>query len=274
MLARHPRAPWQAVRGRLGLPGIALLIVVLTACTQARPPSFHNWESYLDLIVPGPLVPIEATGSVQFNYRGQKESGQLLVEGNRAEDYRLRVSARLLGTAALEVRFSRSALMVTDYSAETYYLGANDPGTRQKLFAIDLGPDDFPMLLTGRIPRGLYEAGHGHKTGPSQVEFESGGATYRFDLDPSGLPRKWSRIENGAVKFSVEYRENQFIAVETGVIRLPKKIRVYTDGADPLIVLGIREYRLGGRAETPVRMAFDPPSGLRYQGLDEAPAAR
>jgi hypothetical protein len=252
----------------------AALAAVLAACTAAPPPEFRNWESYLGLIVPGPIVPIEASGSVQFNYRGQKESGEVLVQGNGAQDYRLRVSARLLGTAALEVRFSRSALIVLDFSAETYFLGANDPETREKLFSIDLGPDEFPIMLTGRIPRGLYEAGHGHKTGPNQVEFENGAATYRFELDFGGLPRTWSRIENGEVKFRVEYREYASVTAGGGVLRLPKKIRVYADEAEPRIILGVREYRLGSTAESPVKLAFDPPAGLRYQGLEDAPTMR
>jgi len=220
------------------------------------------------------MLPLEASGSVQFNYRGQRESGQVVVQGNRAENYRLRVSARLLGTAALEVRFNRADLLVMDFAEETFFLGGNDAETREKLFSIDLDPGDFLIVLTGRIPRALYNSARNLSAGPGALRFDLDGAEYRFDLDPEGLPKGWIKSEHGREKFRVVYREYQAVPAGSGAIRLPRKIRIYADEPEARLVLGVSEFQLGLQDGSAAPMAFDPPPGLRFRALGEAPGGR
>jgi hypothetical protein len=250
-----------------------LAALALAACAPTRPAPLRDWESYAGPLVPGPLLPIEAAGSVQFNYRGNAESGQVLVQGNRGQDFRMRVSARLLGTAALELRFSGNELLVMDFGTETYYRGANDPETRRKLFAIDMSLEDFQMLLTARIPRSRFEAGGG-RAEAGYLAFEEAGARYRFELDAQGLPIRWSRVQDGIPTYRVEYRDYQDVPAGAGVLRFPRRARVYTDGEKPALVLGVSEYRLGSDVDGAAPLALDPPPGLRFQPLDERPDLR
>jgi hypothetical protein len=221
------------------------------------------------LVVPHPLVPIDATGSVLFDYRGEQQSGNVEVQGNRSHRFLLRVTSRVLGTAALEVRFSDHELLVVDFGSETYFLGENSAEHRIKLFSIDMTPDEFLMVLTARIPQPAFARGGGHFEQERFAAFGSAQAEYRFELDGEGLPNAWRKIEEGRTQWRVEYREYQDVSVGSGALRLPRKVRVYGDANAARLVLGIREFQLWNEPEPSAHLTFDPPVGMRFQPLEE-----
>ena len=269
------RAPaFRAARGlrpRLRAWALAVLLAALLAnCTAAPQVGIREWPAYRGFLVPRPLLPIEASGSVLFEYRGDRQSGNVLAQGTAAGQFQLRLTSPVLGTTALEVRFDARELLVVDLGAESYFLGANSTEHRLKLFSLDLTPEEFLMLLTARVPEPEFARGGGRIEG-NAAEFRAGPVTYRFALDESGLPAEWRKEVEGLPAWRVEYREYQDVPLGEGTLRLPRKVRVYAGDPQPRLVLGIGAFRLWQADPTLAAFSFAPPPGMRFQGIGEGP---
>ena len=263
----------------LRLFAAAVLIAGAAACATTPPVrDAREWEASRGLLVPRPLVPFQAAGSALIDYRGERESGNIHLEGTAEQDFLLRLSAKIIGTTALELHFNERAMLVLDYSAETYFAGENSAQNRLRLFSIDMTPAEFLTTLTGRVPREAFERGGGTLIGGSTAEYRADGATYRFTLGADGLPTGWTKEAGGTTVFRVEYRAYMRAETAGAELRVPRKIRVYVDEPRPRLVLGIREFRPWRDNERRIEFAVDPGSGLRFQPLDGdggiPPAAR
>ena len=261
---------------------ILVLVLFVAACSPTLPPAPPSapppdWQSYEGFLVPARLLPLRAVGSVLFDYRGERESGDVDIEAQLDLAFLLRLSTRLLGTSALEVRFDPSRLLVLDFADESYIHGANNSANRLALFSLDIAPDEFLTILTGRVPREVFERGGGTRAANGQAIYQGNGGINRFTLGDDGLPRGWIKQRDGVTLFRVEYRAYMVVRSAGGVdLRLPRKIRVYAgdvyaDGPSPRMVLGIREFRLWTAGETPVSFQVHPESGLEYRPMPEHP---
>ena len=251
--------PWEGALRAL----IACFILAACAAPRVERP---DWPDYRAFVVPQPILPFEATGSARFEYRGEKQTGSVIVQGAMESRLLMRVISPVLGTTALEVRITPAELLVVDFGSESYYLGANSAEQRLKLFSIDMSPQEFMIVLTGRVPRTAFEAGGGRIEG-TFADFSAEGAYYRFALNQQGLPDSAVKEAPGGRGWRVEYREYQPVPVGAGALLLPRKVRVYVDDATPRLVLGIAEFQLWSDGGAPP-FSLHPPEGMRFEPLD------
>jgi hypothetical protein len=258
-----------------GLLAPVLLAVLLAACAPAgKPPApaapLPDLAPYRTFVVPAPLAPFAAQGAVAFSYRGERESGDLLLQALPGAAFRLELRSPLTGGVALEVWLLPARLRVIDYVNETWLLAENTPEVRRRLFAVDLAPADLQTLFTGRVEQARFERGAGALS-PARDEaaFRDGDALHRFRLDPHGLPAEWVKEGPGGRVFRVEFRE--YLALPEGVaepLRLPRKVRLYGADGEPLLVLGLHTVRLGltpdGAADAPPPLDALPPAARDF----------
>jgi hypothetical protein len=240
---------------------------LLAACAAPRPepPARPDWPEYRAFVVPHPIVPIEANGSARFEYRGDAQTGSVFLQGGDGQQLLMRITSAI-GTTALEARLTPERMLVMDFGSETYFLGDNTPDHRDRLFSLDLSPDEFWILLTGRVPRDWFEAHRGRVEGPF-ADMRLPDATYRFSLDEQGLPTTAEKQTAAGRVWRVEWREYQSVPVDSGSLRLPRKVRVYVDELAPRLVLGIAAFRLWNGASPPP-LSFEPPEGMAYRGVE------
>ena len=246
------------------------LVLFAGSCGRVQPPHTDvSWEAYSGLIVPAPVLPFVATGSAMIRYRGDRETGSIRLEGTARKDYALRLSARVIGTTALEIRFNADDLLVLDFTEDTYYAGPNTAESRLRVFSLDITPAEFQMALTGRIPARRFSDGQG-TVEPDWASFSIGEATYGFLLGPDGLPVEWTKSSDGAIDYRVVYRE--YMNVETGgaPFRVPRKIRIFEGNGEPLAVLGLGTFQPWRNTADDVSFSVDPAAGLRFQPLEIA----
>ena len=232
-------------RRRLERGATALLAVAALAsaasCTVTPAPS--DLGALRSFFVEDPLPVLEATGAVSFTYKGDTESGDLFVRTAPGGATLIQLKARVTGSLALEIRFDARQLLVIDYVHKSYYQGDNTPETRNTLFSIDLSPEEFRMVLTGRVSRRDFEQGRGTLQGPHEAVYRRGADRYLFTLGPDGLPMSWVKQHEGLMQFRVEYRTYLDVPSDGGLpVRLPERARVYVTGSKPTLVLGLRDF--------------------------------
>ncbi|HEX7926555.1 MAG TPA: DUF4292 domain-containing protein, partial [bacterium] len=157
-------------------------------------------------LVEDPLPVLDASGAVSFTYKGETESGDLFLRTVPGGATWIQLKARITGVLVLEIRFDERQLLIIDYVHKTYYQGDNTPETRDRLFGIDLSPDELRMVVTGRVSRTVFETGRGTLRTPHEATFRRGNDRYIFTLAPDGLPMSWVKQREGAIAFRVEYR--------------------------------------------------------------------
>ncbi|HUJ76729.1 MAG TPA: hypothetical protein VL359_17835 [bacterium] len=248
-------------RARLATAAAAglLMALALVACAPRQPaPPAPGSDRFRPFLIPGSLAPFEALGVAQFTYKGQAQSGELLLRAQPGPSYQLQLRAPVTGSLALELRFDAQELLVLDYAKRSYFFGDNTPESRQALFSVDLDPEEFAMVVTGRVLQAWYQAGGGRSTAPGEVEFSRGEDRYRFHLDAEGLPQSWEKLHAGSPVFSVEYRSYLSLPLPAGPpLRLPQRIRVFFQQRQPALVLGISQVDLG-TAGAPVEFNIPP----------------
>lgn len=225
-----------------------LVALWVQGCATAPPPGRVEMElsHFRPFVVPEPLLPFWAEGSVQFTFRERRESGRLILEGFPGPAYRIRLRARLTGGLALEARFDPNTLLVVDYLNETYYLGANTPANRRHLFLVDLTPGEFLTVFTGRIGAGPFRSGGGTLSG-GEATYLAGNAQHSFLLDGHGLPSEWIRRRSGEPELRVVFRE--YMTVEGAPwLRVPRKVRLTQDGGQTALALGLQRFVPGATA--------------------------
>lgn len=244
----------------------ALAALALASCTVAppAPPPFEP-AAFQGFLTPAPLLPFRATGSALFNSETRTESGNLLLEATAERAYLLKLQAPVTGAVVLEVRFDAGRLLLLDYGERRFFAGGNEARTRKALFSIDIAPEEFQILLTGRLSRAEFEAAGGTFTGSHEATFSRYGATYRFNLDDHGLPKQWVKEREGAIDYLVEYRAYLALMVQGRLLRVPHRIRVYLDARRPALVLGIQEFQPGRGSAGPI--AFDGPPAPGWQPI-------
>lgn len=262
------------------LPGClaATLAALLVGCAAAPPrPLIAPFEAkgYQGFLVRAPLLPFELQGAAMLMWRGERETGDLSLEAQAGPSFRLELRAPLTGGVALDVRISPTRLLVIDYGDETYLRLANTPQTRQRLFDVNLTPNELQTLLTGRVSRARFAAGGGQLDAAARrAEFSEDGAVQRFRLDAQGLPTEWRKERNGTLLFRVEYLDYLTLAQPDGAsLRLPRKVRLYTDGGPAQMVMGVRTFSPGGTNSTPWSVV-DLPASARHFVPGELPAAQ
>ncbi len=227
-----------------GAVAAALLIAACTAAPPVAPPDFTRLR---DFLVDDGLPALEARGVVSFSYRDKSEAGELFLRTGPGADTLIQLHARVTGSLALEVRFDDLRLLVLDYVNRTYYQGDNLSETRQELFSIDLTPEEFRTVVTGRVERRRFEQGHGTLLGPHEASYEIGEERYIFTLGEDGLPLSWVKQHRHVMQVRVEYRGYLDVPSSSGPpVRLPERVRVYVQESKPRLVLGLREFALPG----------------------------
>jgi len=224
---------------------VAALAGLLLAACAAHPPAppVADLPRLRGFLYDEPAPPFQLRGTVQITYRGQLESGELLLRSGPGDAHVLQLRARMTGSLALELRFDDLYLLVLDYVHETYFRGFNDPETRLDQFSTDLNPEEFRMAVTGRVPRRVFEEGGGVYNGAGEAAFSVGLERYVFTLDAQGLPQRWVKLSGGQEALRVEYRGTVEVPSASGPpVRLPERVRVYVGEARPRLVLGVREY--------------------------------
>ena len=247
------------------LPGFFPLI--LAGCGATAPPVVKPIDAaqYRSFLVASPLLPFWVEGAVQFSFRDQRESGTMILQAIPGPAFRIRLKAPLTGALALEIRFDAKALLVVDYINETYSAGKNTPANRLHLFQMDLSPEEFLILLTGRVDQAAFLAGGGVLTGPEarKATYRDGDTRHTFRLDPYGLPVQWIRERKGFPRMRVEFRQySEWPTARGGVLRLPRKVRVYQGELRSRMALGIRRFRPGASGGT-LPAPDDLPESLR-----------
>lgn len=252
--ARLPRG------GRLWL---TCLVLALASCAPQgprfvqHPVEFAAYRPFLSL---APLLPFRAAGSVRLRYGGETESGEFVLVAAHPVTFQFRLMARFTGSLVLEVRFDERRMLVLDYARSTYFLGPNSAENRKRLFALDITPREFLIALTGRVPEAEFAEAGGEWISPRQARMGGEAAHYRFWLDAHGLPSRWVKLRDGQELYRVEYRDYLSLSAAAGPpLRLPRKLRIYSGGEAPLLVLGVREFLPGMADREP--LDFDPPSG-------------
>lgn len=233
------------------LPGIALLALVLAACTKVPPPVLVPFDaaSFRPFLIPAPLLPFRAEGAAQFTFNDERNSGEMTLQAAAGPVFHLKLLARFTGALALEVRFDARRLLVLDYINKRYYDGANTPQARERLFAIDLTPEEFQTLLTGRVLQAHFRAGGGTLAeGGTRATFQAGAARHHFRLDAHGLPVEWVKERAGTRVFRVEFRQYLELPLAGGPpLRLPRKVRLYGQDSAALLAIGVRSFIPGAR---------------------------
>ena len=220
---------------------------MLAGCGAPTPPvvKLIDAAQYRTFLVASPLLPCWVEGAVQFSFRDQRESGTMILQAVAGPSFRIRLKAPLTGALALEIRFDPETLAVVDYDNETYFLGKNTPANRLHLFQMDLTPEEFQVLLAGRVDKAAFLAGGGQLTGRKAV-YRERETLHTFTLDEHGLPVRWIRERKGSPRMRVEFRQyQQWPAGRGGVLRMPRKVRVYQEEARSRLALGIRRFRPG-----------------------------
>lgn len=263
------RAPRHAAFGSIAaaLPlllaaALLLAVALLGGCAArtAPPLSAERVSGPQTFVVSGALEPYRVRGAAQFTYRGETQSGELLLEGLPGPAFHIQLRARLTGSLALDVRLNATDLLVVDYVHESYVLGSNTPGLREELFSLDLTPLDLQIAVTARVAADVFQAGHGTRL-PGEARFHWDGADYRFTLDAAGLPSEWVKVRDGAPVLRVEYRSTVEAQPASGPpLRLPERIRVYAGQPQPRLVLGVQEWQLA--ADIPAIGFIPPPEVL------------
>ncbi|HKI98805.1 MAG TPA: hypothetical protein VKB51_10055 [bacterium] len=205
--------------------------------------------------MPAPLLPFQLEGGAQLMLRGERESGDLTLQADAGPVYRLELHAPLTGSVVVELRLAPRRLLLIDYADKTYLSAPNTPETRLRLFQVDLTPAELETFLTGRVSRARFAAGGGtleaDAGGSGVAEFREAGAVQRFRLDAHGLPTEWTKTRDGALVFRVEFREYLELPRPGGPpLRLPRKMRLYTDGGPARLVVGVRTFEPGQRDGT------------------------
>lgn len=224
--------------------GVAAALV-LSACTVAPAAVAPDFGAYRAFLIEDTPPALQATGAVSLSYKGQTESGELFLSTARGAAAVIQIKARITGSLVMEVRFDQRQLLVLDYVNKAYYQGDNTPETRKDLFNIDLSPEEFRMVVTGRVVRRDFERGQGMLLGPHQAAYRNGSARYIFTLGDDGLPLSWVKQEHGEARYRVEYRGYAELPARGGPpVRLPKSVRVYILEGKPAITLGLREFAI------------------------------
>lgn len=244
--------------------------LVLSACTtQPAPvPVAFDGAAYRTFLTPAPLLPLRLEGSIAINLQGKRESGEMHFRATHQGVSQLQMLARLTGSLAIEVRFDQHWLILLDFLNESYLRLPNTPLYRERLFLVDLSPDEFQILLTGRVPLPIFQRGKGKQDAHS-ASFDMGQAQHRFQLNEQGLPAVWTKTVNGTTAFRVEYRDYLSMpltskpAANGAPFYLPRKIRLYRQGKAPLMVLGISQASLGNEPEAPQLSTRELPPGTR-----------
>lgn len=240
--ARHPSAYGYLGRGAgiVLCPLLLSLLLSFAGCTAGPQPVLDAPAEFSGLLTPRPLRPLQAEGAAVLSLRGDRESGDMTLQVDAAGRYRVRLHVPVSGAVAVELRFDAERLLLVDYLARRTYRAQNTSANRMRLFGVDLTPEEFQMLLTGRVTRERFAAGGGEYS-PPQAAFGEAEVRYVFDLDEHGLPRTWRKEQAGAVRFRVEYLSWMDVAVNaTGNLRMPRKVRLYVDDGPPVLVLGLR----------------------------------
>lgn len=231
---------------------LAVLAALLAACAPApREPALPvpRAAPYRQVLTPEPLLPLVGEGAVLLRFAGERESGSLRVEATRRPAVQLQLRARITGTLALDLRFDDHDLLVLDYANEQYFAGPNTSAVRYELFSLDFTPQEFLILLTGRVPRRLFDAGRGERPQPDALTFATPGGSHRMTLDDHGLPAEWVKTAGGRRVYRVAFRSYNELPFFPGEppLRLPRQVRVFLeDGDGPVLVLGLRDLRFGG----------------------------
>lgn len=260
------------------------LALALAACTAGRagpptalPPVSIDPAAYRGFLVPAPLLPFRVEGVAQLTYRGERESGELSVQAAPGPRYQLELRARLTGGLALELRFDPGRMLVVDYVNETYLLAANTADTRLRLFDVDLTPEEFQTLLTGRVTRARFAAGGGVvRAATGEAVYDEAGARHRFWLNGDGLPREWVKEEHGVTVFQAEFRDYLALPQPDGsVLRLPRKVRLRGGNGSPgerptVLAVGVRQFLPGAGVAVGAVDALPP--GAAAFALGELPA--
>lgn len=268
--------PSSLLRGGL-LPAVLGFVLALAGCAaqrvpeegEARPPVLINGADYAGFLVPAPLLPYRVEGAVQLSYRGDRESGDMSLQASQGYAYRLELRARLTGSLALDIRFDPGRVLLLDYVNKSYIRSANTPAVRLRLFDLDLSPDEFQILLTGRVLRSRFEAGAGSlRPDGTGAVFHDGSALHRFRLAADGLPTEWVKERDGRPVFRVEFRDwLQAPLPGSPPLRLPRKVRLYRGDlpatAPAVLAFGVRDFQPGRDGQ--VRIDGLPPSAAEFR---------
>ena len=255
-------APRLAGPGRLAAASAFLLAAVLLAGCAAHKPAAISAASASALrtfVVSGAVGAYRIRGSARLSYRGETQSGELLLDALPGPAFHIQLRAPLTGSLALDVRIDATDLLVVDYVRQTYVLASNTPEMRTELFSLDLSPLDLQIAMTGRVEEGLFQAAGGTRL-PGEARFHWDGADYRFILDAQGLPEQWVKLRDGVTLFRVEYRGYLDAQSDSGPpVRLPQRIRIYAGQPEPRVVLGVQDWQLP--APVPA-ISFIPPADV------------
>ncbi|MCZ6646526.1 MAG: hypothetical protein O7B79_09835 [SAR324 cluster bacterium] len=240
---------------------------MLASCTA---PQLNFVQTTIDLpayrsfLVPRPLLPFRATGSLRFTYAGEAQAGEFILFGSPLRAYRMQLLAPVTGALALELRFDRERMLLLDFARDSYFLGGNTRENRERWIDLDITPAEFLLMVSGRISEADFAAAGGRWISGKQAQMTVGSVTYTFWLDGHGLPARWNKMEHGQLLYRVEYREYLSVPTASGPpLRLPRKLRVYTGEGAPTMILGVREFLPGARSLNPV--AFVPPAGREWR---------
>ncbi|MDH5751726.1 MAG: hypothetical protein OEZ59_04845 [Deltaproteobacteria bacterium] len=225
-------------------------------------------EKFARFLVERPLLPFQADGSMQFNYRDQRESGELVLHASAAGSYRIRLLARLTGSLLLELRFDPQRIQVWDFINETILDTENTPPHRISLFGLDLTPAEFQVLFTGRVVGRDFGSILDQAAPPPtaageepqrKIEFRRGSIRHSFLLGQHGYPEQWEKFMDDELQFRVDYRRYFSHESERGTLMLPRTVRVYRrDEQQAVFLIGIRNLNPGS---TPRVSLGDTPAG-------------
>ena len=245
------------------------LILLLAGCTLQPPKAVFQGDAtaYNQFLTPTPLVPFLSRGTLFMQIGDQKESGEYTLAGTDNRHLRIQLRARVTGSLAMELQMADEQLLFLDHLKHTYFEGPNTRANRLRLFHSDMSAADFLLLLTGRFPREEFEAGKGTISKGGYAELTLGESHYSFTLDSHGLVQRWAKGQKAKVIYRVEY--GPYLAVPTNkgqILRVPHRVRVFTDSDKPAMVLGVREFRPG--ANNVETIDFKLPSGKKWEFKD------
>lgn len=246
---------------------LVCLLLALVSCSAPGPQTVHRpiqLAAYRPFLTSGLFLPFRTTGSLRLIYRGEAQAGDFILMGGSGGDFQLQLLTPFTGALALEVRFDSQRLLVLDYANSTYYSGSNTSHNRNRLLGLDMTAREFLMAVTARLPREMFERGDGRQDSDGRLWMVDGSVEYNFQLNQWGLPDRWEKTINGQSVFRVEYRSYMELAAGPGPpLLMPRKIRVYTEGEKPVLILGVREIMPGVSYTNPP--GFDPPRDGRWR---------
>ena len=243
----------------------SVLMVALAGCVPSQPAVFQgNGTAYNKFLTPTPLVPFISRGTLYMRLGENRESGEFLLSGTGSRRLRIQLMARVTGSKAMELQLADDKLLYLDYLKSTYFEGPNTRANRLRLFRFDLSAADFLLLVTGRMPREEFEAAGGHISQGGYAEMTVGDSHYSFTLDKHGLVQRWVKSQQAKVIYRVDYGPYLLVPTSQGTpLRVPHRVRVYTDEEKPTIVLGVREFKPGSHSLEAVD--FSLPSGRDWR---------